>query len=244
MTDHSHFLRAIIASPDDDAPRLVYADWLEENGEPERSEFIRVQIELAIQCSRCEGWGGYTNPDGSTSECWRCKENKPRRDALRNRERDIFPEMAMETFERMPKAISGLTFSWGHGHVRNGRYDFEFRRGFIESISLSCADFMQHAKTIFAVAPIREVRLTDKFPEQWTHQGGVVYSWYCIGFADDRATIPEKLFERLIGGQGGRAVYATSEQAAIDALSAACVAYGRGVASNPKFGVKPAVLWR
>jgi uncharacterized protein (TIGR02996 family) len=40
------FLQAIIDAPEDDAPRLVYADWLEDNGQPERAEFIRVQIEL------------------------------------------------------------------------------------------------------------------------------------------------------------------------------------------------------
>jgi uncharacterized protein (TIGR02996 family) len=32
--------------PDNDAPRLVYADWLDEQGDP-RGEFIRVQCELA-----------------------------------------------------------------------------------------------------------------------------------------------------------------------------------------------------
>jgi len=36
----------IIENPFDDAPRLIYADWLEERGEP-RGEFIRVQCELA-----------------------------------------------------------------------------------------------------------------------------------------------------------------------------------------------------
>ena len=41
------FMRAIIATPDDDGPRLVYADWLEESGESEYSEFIRVQCQLA-----------------------------------------------------------------------------------------------------------------------------------------------------------------------------------------------------
>jgi uncharacterized protein (TIGR02996 family) len=40
-------LQAIIENPDDDARRLVYADWLEDHGESERAEFIRVQIELA-----------------------------------------------------------------------------------------------------------------------------------------------------------------------------------------------------
>jgi uncharacterized protein (TIGR02996 family) len=40
------FLDAIWENPDDDAPRLVYADWLEERGNP-RGEFIRVQCALA-----------------------------------------------------------------------------------------------------------------------------------------------------------------------------------------------------
>ena len=41
------FLAAILAAPDDDAPRLIYADWLDEQGQPERAEFIRVQCTLA-----------------------------------------------------------------------------------------------------------------------------------------------------------------------------------------------------
>src|SRR5206468_25941 len=52
--------------PDDDAPRLVYSDWLEEHGDEDdrrRAEFIRVQIELA-----------------------RLDEDDPRRLALANRE--------------------------------------------------------------------------------------------------------------------------------------------------------------
>jgi uncharacterized protein (TIGR02996 family) len=37
------FLAAINASLDDDTPRLVFADWLQENGDEPRAEFIRVQ---------------------------------------------------------------------------------------------------------------------------------------------------------------------------------------------------------
>jgi uncharacterized protein (TIGR02996 family) len=40
-------LAAVRAAPADDAPRLVYADWLDEHGQPERAEFIRLQCELA-----------------------------------------------------------------------------------------------------------------------------------------------------------------------------------------------------
>jgi uncharacterized protein (TIGR02996 family) len=41
------FLNTIRHDPDDDLPRLVYADWLEEQGDDARAEFIRVQCELA-----------------------------------------------------------------------------------------------------------------------------------------------------------------------------------------------------
>jgi uncharacterized protein (TIGR02996 family) len=40
------FLRAIREQPQDDALRLVYADWLEDHGEPDRAEFLRVQYQL------------------------------------------------------------------------------------------------------------------------------------------------------------------------------------------------------
>ncbi len=44
---HESFLQPIIEAPDDDSPRLIYADWLEENGDLARAEFIRVQCRLA-----------------------------------------------------------------------------------------------------------------------------------------------------------------------------------------------------
>ena len=37
---------AIVASPDDDTLRLVYADWLDEKGDP-RGTFIRLDLALA-----------------------------------------------------------------------------------------------------------------------------------------------------------------------------------------------------
>jgi uncharacterized protein (TIGR02996 family) len=46
LTPEDHdFIRQILAAPDDDAPRLAYADWLERQGDPDRAEFIRRQIE-------------------------------------------------------------------------------------------------------------------------------------------------------------------------------------------------------
>src|SRR5262249_20582690 len=43
MISDEAFLLAIRAQPDDDAPRLVFADWLEETGDTDRAEFIRLQ---------------------------------------------------------------------------------------------------------------------------------------------------------------------------------------------------------
>lgn len=48
MSDREAFMRKICEEPEEDAHRLVFADWLEEyGGEPKRAEFIRVQCELA-----------------------------------------------------------------------------------------------------------------------------------------------------------------------------------------------------
>ncbi|HJZ55953.1 MAG TPA: TIGR02996 domain-containing protein [Gemmataceae bacterium] len=48
MTDREALLRAIAANPDDDTPRLIYADCVEETGRPEdvaRARFIRLQLD-------------------------------------------------------------------------------------------------------------------------------------------------------------------------------------------------------
>src|ERR1043166_8796102 len=53
MRDDSPFLAAIAADPEDDTPRLVFADWLDEHDDPDRAEFIR------IHCAR------HRNSDGA-----------------------------------------------------------------------------------------------------------------------------------------------------------------------------------
>lgn len=50
MSEEAAFLRAIHADPDDDTPRLVFADWLQETGDradAEWAELIRLQVRLA-----------------------------------------------------------------------------------------------------------------------------------------------------------------------------------------------------
>jgi uncharacterized protein (TIGR02996 family) len=46
-TPEAAFLEAILDEPDEDGPRLVFADWLEENGQTDRAAWIRASCELA-----------------------------------------------------------------------------------------------------------------------------------------------------------------------------------------------------
>ena len=69
--DWKALLRGVCLTPDADLPRLVAADWLEENGHGVRAAFVRHQIELAGMglprgscppgCP-CEGRGDWLGP--------------------------------------------------------------------------------------------------------------------------------------------------------------------------------------
>ncbi len=66
MTSDEAFLQSIIEAPDDDTPRLVYADWLDDHQVPARAEFIRLQCSLDKMAA-----------------------NDPRRPELRDREQEL-----------------------------------------------------------------------------------------------------------------------------------------------------------
>jgi uncharacterized protein (TIGR02996 family) len=47
ISDRAALLAAIRANPEEDTPRLMFADWLDEHGDTDRAEFIRLSCELA-----------------------------------------------------------------------------------------------------------------------------------------------------------------------------------------------------
>lgn len=69
MITEAALLKTIRESPDDDTARLVYADFIEEEGDPARAEFIRVQIALS-----------------------HTEETAPERRALEDREHELLAE--------------------------------------------------------------------------------------------------------------------------------------------------------
>jgi uncharacterized protein (TIGR02996 family) len=54
--DFESLLRTAFANPDDDTARLVLADYLEENDQPDRAALIRVQCALARRSGKDEDW--------------------------------------------------------------------------------------------------------------------------------------------------------------------------------------------
>ncbi len=46
QSDDDAFIAEILASPNDDTPRLIYADWLEDQGD-HRAEYLRLECEIA-----------------------------------------------------------------------------------------------------------------------------------------------------------------------------------------------------
>jgi uncharacterized protein (TIGR02996 family) len=56
MGELEAFLRRIKETPEDDLPRPVFADCLEENGQVERGEFLRLQCRWARLRDGEPGW--------------------------------------------------------------------------------------------------------------------------------------------------------------------------------------------
>ncbi len=122
---HAPFVNAIIAAPGCDIPRLVFADWLDERGESERAEFIRVQCEIATM-ERGEG-----EPTADTAsemddkwEGWLSKKN-----CLREREKELWRILAND-YDFLP--VESRLYSPG---IDYGKTSVAIvRRGFVAEV--------------------------------------------------------------------------------------------------------------
>lgn len=166
------FLPAILATPDDDGPRLVFADWLEEQGDVDRAEFIRVQCRLA-ELEKVPG----RPKDGMELLGWLMGAHQERRviravmgvpgcdceQCLRQQEEKL-----------LSGPIKGLLASLLVEFDEDfGVIDLKTRRGFVYEIKLQASAWMYHAKRILAAAPVQMVELTTWPPDnydflQWT----------------------------------------------------------------------------
>ncbi len=78
MTDHAALLAAVCDRPDDDTPRLVFADLLDDDGDAARAAFIRTQVELARVPDHHPLWAKCRHLDPDVFRAWGMAHTLPR----------------------------------------------------------------------------------------------------------------------------------------------------------------------
>jgi uncharacterized protein (TIGR02996 family) len=101
MSPENPFLRALLAQPDDDTLRLAMADWLDENDDPARAEFIRVQVELA-----------------------RGVEERERQNALEKRQSELLNTHEHEWVRPIAQVLDTKPGEWGGWVFRRGFVEY------------------------------------------------------------------------------------------------------------------------
>jgi len=119
MSLGERLLRAVLDHPKDDRPRLVYADWLEEQDDP-RGELIRVQLRLHQKC---------------------CPQVLK---GLRARDRELRRRHAVTWLGRVMPRLTG----------------WEFRRGFVDEVTLKAHVYLGPARELLDREPVRCVRMS------------------------------------------------------------------------------------
>lgn len=228
MTDDgAHLLQAILDEPADDTHRLVYADWLEENGQTDREEFIRVQIELA------RDWGP-VNDDGIKSWLTPAGErNYPRFAYLAKRERELLP--LARQWIGVPMSIAWNLGPEGTSGTSGATEPPAalFHRGFVAEVRCDLDDWCGldglggHGPAIVKAAPVERVVLVDREPMHGNYQDA---KWHWIKGRPELEpagyNLPFPLFTRLPIPDGNAAIAIRSydsRELANDGLSVACL---------------------
>lgn len=209
MTDGDALLRAVLEAPDDDAPRLIYADWLEESataGDPcPRSGTYPSYLPCGKPCPVCRGEN--VIPDGRRERAefirvgcelartqwvlapgWmggaggKVPADVSKYDALRRRERELF-RGRHDWLGVRPPATSSRTGDTTLTIIDGDgdRMKAEFYRGFAGALISTTADFLRWAPTVFKAHPVTFVRLADREPWDDNHvDSGSAAVWYTV----------------------------------------------------------------
>lgn len=150
MVSDEGFIAAICAEPDCDTHRLVYADWLDDHGQPERAEFIRVQCALAVSDK------GHS-PSLHGEWCQLCNLRRRETELLEAHREEwcaLIPGYTIDAWsldEPMPPFAYGARC--------------QFRRGFVEHVTCTWDNCLRHLDAILRRQPVREVTLTTRPPD-------------------------------------------------------------------------------
>lgn len=185
--DEQGLLQDVCQHSEEDGPRLVYADWFEDNGQPERAEFIRAQVELAGLA-----------PVEYMSESELCFHDDPQQSCYQCRGlRDHAKKLLIWDWERP------LWLLCGHREKNLGGPPFAgflWQRGFVATAILTCADWMKYGKGLVKAAPLMEVRLSDKQPiagHQGEPDGPLRWGFFAPDVGEEGSSLPPGLWEAI-----------------------------------------------
>jgi uncharacterized protein (TIGR02996 family) len=137
LTEQEQLIRAVLLNPADDTVRLAYADWLQENGQPDHAEFIRVQVEL----------DAFKGDWGERERQFYRREKKLKDQYLIN-------------YNGWAKELKPAPFRDSQ-IITAELYSSFIERGFLNEIRLPLQAFFDYAKDLFSHHPITKVVLTD-----------------------------------------------------------------------------------
>jgi uncharacterized protein (TIGR02996 family) len=149
-------LAAIIDEPDDDTPRLVYADWLEEHGDDARAEFIRIQCRLArlgvvdLRRVRQAEWLYDSMETG-----FEAREFLRLPHCLRRLAGDV-----QRLLGREEELLAGHWKAW-LGPLAELGEEWAWRRGFVEDVAVRADVLIDHADDLFRANPIRTLAVYE-----------------------------------------------------------------------------------
>lgn len=249
--DRQALYAAILADPADDVVRLAYADALEEDGQRERAELIRVQVELAGLLPTCPlpekkhaEWRTADYPERCNNwphdDCQDCVK----REGLHGRESgllvpDNFWPWFYERGESLMWAFPGTpgTSHLGRGICKLGygggtqRPDWylTIRRGFVDTVECPASAWLEHGPRLIREHPLTRVKLNGREPASWFN--GDIFTW---GFAEgdwneayNHDILPTEFRDYMPGGETGYRGRSRSRDGAFDMLSVTAISWAR-----------------
>ena len=139
MTHEDAFIQAIRETPNDDTPRLIFADWLEEHGQADRAEFIRVQCRIA-----------------------RLMEDEPEQAILSARAEELLRGHWDDWVGPLRAIVGPWRDRYGERWVGEEYHSDglrRFQRGFVDTLALDAESFLCYSDYLKRLVPLRELRL-------------------------------------------------------------------------------------
>lgn len=152
LSEAGDFTRTIVAAKEDNAPRLVYADWLQEQGLDDYADFIRWQVKYpTVEYRYAPAWGNYKHFGMSISNGSGTKEESA------HPHREWFMGHAAEVCKLFP--TENWTYVW--------------RRGFVCGIwGPTASEWLDNCDQLTKAFPLTKVELRTRLSFSGDRPGG------------------------------------------------------------------------